>query len=113
MNQEIDIEDLWNAMPQDVQRKISCHDLKRTVENYNGVTNLPFDIDALKTWVNEKMKQVRVNVAARDLVKLVEGTTDEFRRNGARLKDKEEWCAFFTAVRALDSENQAETTKSS
>lgn len=31
----INIECLWNAMPRDVQRKISCHDLKRTVDAYN------------------------------------------------------------------------------
>ena len=32
----IDLTKLWNAMPPDVQRKISCHDLKRIVDNYNG-----------------------------------------------------------------------------
>jgi hypothetical protein len=32
----IDLEKLWNAMPRDVQRKISCHDLKRIVDNYNA-----------------------------------------------------------------------------
>jgi len=32
----IDIKKLWEAMPRDVQRKISCHDLKRIVDNYNG-----------------------------------------------------------------------------
>lgn len=31
----IDIKKLWEAMPRDVQRKISCHDLKRTVDAYN------------------------------------------------------------------------------
>jgi hypothetical protein len=32
----IDLKKLWEAMPRDVQRKISCHDLKRIVDNYNG-----------------------------------------------------------------------------
>lgn len=32
----IDLEKLWKAMPRDVQWKISCHDLKRTVDNYNA-----------------------------------------------------------------------------
>lgn len=32
----IDLKKLWEAMPPDVQRKISCHDLKRIVDNYNG-----------------------------------------------------------------------------
>ena len=27
---------LWNAMPRDVQRKISCYDLKRIVDAYNA-----------------------------------------------------------------------------
>ena len=31
----IDLYTLWNAMPPDVQRKISCHDLKRIVDNLN------------------------------------------------------------------------------
>jgi len=31
----IDLKKLWEAMPRDVQRKISCHDLKRIVDNYN------------------------------------------------------------------------------
>jgi hypothetical protein len=31
----ITIEKLWNAMPRDVQRKISCHDLKRIMDNLN------------------------------------------------------------------------------
>lgn len=31
----LDLTKLWNAMPRDVQRKISCHDLKRTVDFYN------------------------------------------------------------------------------
>lgn len=37
----IDLKTLWNAMPQDMQRKISCHDLKRTVDNYNGQQSKP------------------------------------------------------------------------
>ena len=32
----IDLKKLWEAMPRDVQRKISCHDLKRIVDNYNS-----------------------------------------------------------------------------
>ena len=32
----IDLKKLWEAMPRDVQSKISCHDLKRIVNNYNG-----------------------------------------------------------------------------
>ena len=164
-------------MPRDVRRKISCHDLKRIVDNLNpppvirvcgvdchrggeycngycegkapepllfppgkpwgdtqacsSVCDLggPCDVTGrheshrmdedlapmlavdedkeseMKRWLEDKMKQVRVNVAARDLVKLVEGTTDEYRRNGARLKDSEEWAKFFLAVRRLDSEN--------
>jgi hypothetical protein len=32
----IEIKKLWESMPRDVQRKISCHDLKRIVDNYNG-----------------------------------------------------------------------------
>lgn len=133
----IDLDTLWNAMPRDVQRKISCHDLKRIVDNLNppgvirvcgvdchpggeycngyceGKADEPALLPAISEdkesemmrWLEDKMKQVRVNVAARDLVKLVEGTTDEYRRNGARLKDSEEWAKFFVAVRRLDSEN--------
>jgi predicted Zn-ribbon and HTH transcriptional regulator len=33
----ITIESLWNALPRDVQRKISLHDLKRTVDTYNAI----------------------------------------------------------------------------
>jgi hypothetical protein len=91
-------------MPQDVQRKISYHDLKATVENYNKVESRPLDPESLKTWVNQKMRQVRLNVAARDLVKAIESTTDEFRRNGCRLRDNKLWCAFYVAVKDLDSE---------
>jgi len=32
----IDLKKLWEAMPRDVQRKISCHDLKRITDNYNA-----------------------------------------------------------------------------
>ncbi|MFT3989969.1 MAG: hypothetical protein QM680_01030 [Luteolibacter sp.] len=32
----VTIESLWLAMPRDVQRKISCYDLKRTVDNFNA-----------------------------------------------------------------------------
>lgn len=32
----IDLKNLWEAMPLDVQRKISCHDLKRITDNYNS-----------------------------------------------------------------------------
>lgn len=32
----IDLKSLWEAMPPDVQRKISCHDLKRTVDAYSA-----------------------------------------------------------------------------
>jgi hypothetical protein len=31
----IDLKTLWNAMPPNVQRKMSCHDLKQIVDNYN------------------------------------------------------------------------------
>ena len=34
----IDLKRLYEAMPADLQRKVSCHDLKRTVDNYNGGT---------------------------------------------------------------------------
>ena len=33
---KLDLTKLWEAMPPDVQRKISLHDLKRTVDAYNG-----------------------------------------------------------------------------
>ncbi len=33
---EITIQELWNAMPRDVQRKTSCHDLKRICDNLNS-----------------------------------------------------------------------------
>ena len=33
----IDLKKLWDSMPRDVQKKISLHDLKRTVDNYNSV----------------------------------------------------------------------------
>lgn len=32
----IHMNELWTAMPKDVQKKISCHDLKRIVDNYNA-----------------------------------------------------------------------------
>lgn len=35
-NAHVSIERLWSAMPPDVQRKISCHDLKRICDNLNS-----------------------------------------------------------------------------
>lgn len=102
----IDLTKLWEAMPPDVQRKISMHDLRRIIDNYNETADEPprkFDPTAiLKEWATSNLRQVRVNVTARELVKLVEGTTDEFRRNGVRLKDTDAWCFFYSAVRKLD-----------
>lgn len=36
---EITIQELWNAMPRDVQQKTSCHDLKRICDNLNSQHN--------------------------------------------------------------------------
>ena len=44
----IDLKKLWEAMPRDVQRKISCHDLKRIADNYNGPCSAEQIIRALK-----------------------------------------------------------------
>lgn len=39
---------LWEAMPPDVQRKVSLHDLKRTVDAYNGEVPPPLTEDEVK-----------------------------------------------------------------
>lgn len=52
----IDLKKLWEAMPRDVQRKISCHDLKRIVDNYNGdPPEMQGESEAIK-WLFAKMK---------------------------------------------------------
>ena len=44
-------------MPEDVQRKISCHDLKRTVDNYNGGLGGPIrSFEQFFTDAPEKLK---------------------------------------------------------
>lgn len=32
----IDLKRLYESMPTDLQQKVSCHDLKQTVDKYNG-----------------------------------------------------------------------------
>lgn len=39
--EDVTIRELWNAMPRDVQRKTSCHDLKRICDNLNGQWSCP------------------------------------------------------------------------
>ena len=58
------------------------------------------------------MKQVHVNVAARDLVKRIEGREGWHSDiDGHRLTDTHEWAAFYTAVSRLDSDNQLHKTE--
>ena len=52
----IDIKELWEAMPRDVQRKISCHDLKRIVDNYNGPCSADQMIQALREQIQHDIK---------------------------------------------------------
>jgi hypothetical protein len=52
----MNISKLWEAMPQDVQRKISCHDLKRIVDNYNGHCSADQIIQALQEQIQHDIK---------------------------------------------------------
>lgn len=52
----IDLKKLWEAMPRDVQRKISCHDLKRIVDNYNGPCSADQIIQALREQIQHDIK---------------------------------------------------------
>ena len=189
----IDLKRLYDSMPEDLQRKVSCHDLKQTVDKYNGdqpplgsllvwntrpeaprvlfgsstvmpgitlyiielmegrddrgnmtgafisdemeneglfqrslltwlkwtAEDLMMDFvkghagmshtpETLKAWATDKLKQVKVNVTARDLVRWVESNRhshEEIRDHNGRLKDTGRWAAFYSAVRGLDSEN--------
>lgn len=52
----IDLKKLWEAMPRDVQRKISCHDLKRIADNYNGPCSAEQIIRALQEQIQHDIK---------------------------------------------------------
>ena len=66
-------------------------------------------LEGLQSWASARLKQVKVNVAARDLVKLVEDGQVEYEGwisgiDAHRLKDTEQWCVFYSAVQRLDED---------
>lgn len=96
-------------MPPDLQRKVSCHDLKRTVDKFNGLPDSGMTADDLKDWALGKLRQTKLLVDARKLVRWVESNRhihEEIRDHNGRLKDTGIWASFYSSVRALDSENE-------
>jgi hypothetical protein len=105
----LDLKQLFDAMPPDLQRKVSCYDLKRTVDKFNGMPDSGMTSDELSDWAIEKLRQTKLLEDARLLVKLVESNRhshEEVRDHNGRLKDTGVWARFYTSVRALDSENK-------
>lgn len=72
--------------------------------------------EELHAWALAQKRQCHVNVTARDLIRWVEGPRhahEEIRDHNGRLKDTGRWAEFYSAVKALDSENAEPSNRGS